>query len=337
MHRRQFLFTSATLAGGLTAMSSLPAYGKGLFSPTRPPRLREGDQVAVITPGSALSEEDFAKALDNIRSLGLDPVPMTHANTKYGFLGGTDFQRLSDLHEAFANPELKGVICARGGYGTGRIVHNIDYDLIRRNPKVLLGFSDITALLNAIYQETGLVCLHGPVAASELTHFTRTSLKQTLFEASRVDLRAADGYTIKGGTAKGKLVGGNLSLITSLLGTKYEINLRKKILLIEDVGESPYRVDRMLTQLLNSSSMQYARGIVFGVFNDCDIDPEDPESAKEFTLKQVLTERCAMLKMPVYYGMDTGHVADNATLPIGLKVEFDADKGILRSTEPAVK
>ena len=337
MRRRQFFRSAAFATAGLTLTNSIPAYGAGLFSPFRPPRLRDGDKVAVITPGSALSSEDFEKALANLRSLGLHPVPMTYANRKYGFLGGTDYQRLSDFHEAFANPEFRGVICARGGYGTGRIISNIDYDLVRKNPKVLLGFSDITALLNAVDKETGLVCFHGPVAASELTDFTRSQLRKTLFAGDTTNLLAENGYTVKSGVATGKLVGGNLSLITSLMGTPYEINFRKKIVLIEEVGESPYRIDRMMTQLLNARSLQSARAIVFGSFNDCDIDFEDPKNKGEFTLRQVITDRCAMLNLPVYYGIQTGHVADNATLPIGMKMELDADAGTLRSFESPVK
>ncbi|MEL7146947.1 MAG: LD-carboxypeptidase, partial [Bacteroidota bacterium] len=308
MQRRRFLLASGTLAAGLAFANGSPALGKGLFPPNRPERLKKGDSVGIITPGSALSAEDFEEALENVRTLGLNPVPMKYANTKYGFLGGTDFQRISDLHEAFANPDIKGVVCARGGYGTGRIVNELDYELIRKNPKVLLGFSDITALLNAIYQKTGLICFHGPVGASKLTDFTRSSIEETLFEGAAVNLKASGGYTIKGGSAKGKLVGGNLSLITSLMGTPHEINMRKKVVLVEDVGESPYRIDRMLTQLINAASFQGARALVFGDFNNCDIDPSDPESKGEFTLRQVLTERCALLEMPVYYGMSFGHL-----------------------------
>ena len=337
MKRRQFLLSaSMSVAGGIALLNTTTAHA-GIFSANKPARLQKGDKVGVITPGSAMSSEDFKQALENIESLGLVPVPAKYANTKYGFLGGTDFQRLSDLHQVFSDPQLKGVICARGGYGTGRLLHNIDYDLIRRNPKVLLGFSDITALLNSIYKETGLVCFHGPVAASELTAFTKASLTGQLFEGAKLDLQAVDGYTIKGGAAQGKLVGGNLSLITSLMGTKYEMNLNKKVVIVEDVGESPYRVDRMLTQLVSSGALKNARGLVFGTFNGCDIDTDDPENAKEFTLKQVLKDRCVGLKIPVYYGMNFGHIDDNATLPIGIKVAFDANKGTLKSLEGAVK
>lgn len=324
----------------LGALSMLPdllqADTEAIIGKTKANRLQVGDQVGVITPGSALSPEDFGNALDNIRSLGLKPVPARYANQKYGFLGGTDFQRLSDLHEVFQNDEIKGVFCARGGYGTGRIINHIDYSLIRRNPKVLIGFSDITALLNAIYQQTGLITFHGPVGASEFTDFTKSNFQNIVMNGDELSMKAADGYTIKSGAAKGKLVGGNLSLIASLVGTKYEVNFRNKIAFIEEVGESPYRIDRMLTQLLDSGSLKYARGIAFGQFADCDVDLDDPDYATKFNLRQVLTDRCSGLKIPVFYGFKIGHIADNASIPIGIPGLLDADNGVLKTTDSAV-
>lgn len=337
MQRRKFIEKSILSLGALSLLPDSLIAEPRTVAKMKANRLQAGDKVGVITPGSALSLEDFQKALDNIRSLGLIPVPAQYANQKYGFLGGTDFQRLSDLHEVFQNNDLKGVFCARGGYGTARIINHIDYTLIRSNPKVLIGFSDITALLNAIYRETGMISFHGPVGASEFTDFTKSEFQQIVMNGSLLSLTAEGGYTIKSGSAKGKLVGGNLSLIAALVGTKYEINFKNKIAFIEEVGESPYRIDRMLTQLLDSGSLKYAKGIAFGQFADCDVDLDDPDYATKFTLKQVLTDRCSRLNMPVFYGFKIGHVADNATIPIGITGLLDADNGKLESTDSAVR
>ncbi len=337
MHRGKFIKLLG-ITGVAAICTPSPTFGHSQTRQLgRPERLKIGDKVGVITPGSALSESGFEEALENIKSLGLIPIPATHANKKYGFLGGTDFQRLSDLHEMFERDDIKGIICARGGYGTGRLLEHLDFDLIRRNPKVFVGFSDITALLNAIYKETKLICFHGPVGASDFTGFTRSNFEQTLFSGKALHLEADNGYTITKGSGKGRLVGGNLTLINSLIGTPYEINLRNKILLIEEVGESPYRIDRMLTQLLNSGQLQRANGIVFGRFVGCDIASDDPDYKSKFTLKQVLKERGLQANIPCYYGFDFGHIDDNATLPIGMKVFFDADKGILKSQKSAIR
>lgn len=335
MQRRKFIQKSTLALGGLSLLSSHVFASQIILGSNKASRLKSGDKVGVITPGSALKPEDFDRALENIRLLGLDPVPSTFANQRYGFLGGTDYQRLSDLHEVFKNDEIKGVVCARGGYGSARIISNIDYSIIRRNPKVIIGFSDITALLNAVYQKTGLICFHGPVGASEFTEFTKSEFQKIIMNGDKLSLNA-DGYAIKEGKANGKLVGGNLSLITAMAGTRNEINFNGKIAFIEEVGESPYRIDRMLTQLIESGGLNNAKGIAFGSFAGCDVDPKDPEYEIKFKLNQVLANRCSRLSIPVYYGFDFGHVADNATIPVGLNVEFDASLGSIKSTESAV-
>ncbi|MGB3468654.1 MAG: LD-carboxypeptidase [Cyclobacteriaceae bacterium] len=336
MHRRKFLKKASAFGSGLLLSPTLMNGAITSVISSKPPRLRYGDKIGVITPGSALSRQGFSEALENISQLGFEPVPATYANQKYGFLGGTDFQRISDFHEVFRNDEIKGVICARGGYGSGRILADLDYSLIRQNPKVFIGYSDITTLLNMIYQKAGLICFHGPVGGSDFTDFTRKKFYETVVEGRPFVLQSRDGYTIRKGQASGKLAGGNLSLITALTGTKNEINFDRKIVFIEEVQESPYRIDRMLTQLIASGKLKNARGIAFGKFASCDVKLTDPLYEEKFKLTQVLADRCSNLSIPVYYGFDFGHVPDNATLPVGLKVLFDADAGTMRAVEPAV-
>lgn len=336
MDRRRFLKNSAFFCGGIVftgfKSSSSPVFSSG----KKPARLRYGDKIGVITPGSALSPQDFEAAMDNIATLGFEPVAATYVNQKYGFLGGTDFQRISDFHEVFRREDIKGVFCARGGYGSARIIEQLDYSLIRQNPKVFIGFSDITAMLNSVYQKTGMYCFHGPVAASDFTDFTTKKFYEAVVEGMPFYLASGRGNTIRKGEATGRLAGGNLSLISALIGTRHEVDFDKKIAFIEEVGESPYRIDRMLTQLIGSGNLRKARGIALGKFAGCDISKTDPLYEESFKLNQVLADRCGSLGIPVYFGFDFGHVADNATLPVGMKVTLDAERGTMVAVEPAV-
>ncbi len=305
----------------------------------KPPRLKKGDMVGLIAPGSPFTNSQFKKAVKNIESLGLRIKYGKYLNEKNGYLAGTDEQRLSDLHEMFEDNAINGIWCIRGGYGTARLLPKIDYKIIRKNPKIFIGFSDITALLNAIFHKSGLVCFHGPVGASDFTNFTVNHLKQLIIDDVKQDLtitrRAKEDKfkVLNSGKAEGCLVGGNLSLIAALVGTKYQLSFKDKILFLEDIGEQPYRLDRMLTQIRQSSDLDKAAGIVLGIFENCDANNPD----RSLTLMEMFDDQFSELSMPIVYGMPFGHVANQCTFPLGINVQFDADKGELKFQETAVE
>jgi muramoyltetrapeptide carboxypeptidase len=311
----------------------------------KPARLRAGDKVGLITPGSYIPERTLEKAVNNIKSLGLIPVLGQNIRAKRGYIAGTDEQRLSDLHAMFSNPDIRAVWCARGGYGCTRLLPNIDFDLIRRNPKVFIGYSDITALHLAIHQMTGLVCFHGPVGGSDFTDYTVRHLKAVLMEGrAPYTIKTIESHgTVKNpalyevqvlrpGRIRGPLFGGNLSLLAALAGTPFAFDATGKLVFMEDIDEKPYRVDRMLTQLRQSAKLDKAAGFALGVFNGCVPEPGD----ESLTLAETITDRFSDLRRPAVYGLTFGHIANQCTLPVGLEAELDAQALTLTLMEPAV-
>ena len=351
MHRRQFFTATgwAALAAGFPFSQLMASTNEApVPAPPRirkPAALREGATVALVAPGSPISEEKIAKSLANLAALGFKVKEGQHWRARLGYLAGTDAERVADLHRAFADPEVEAVWCARGGYGCSRLLPLLDYDLIKRNPKVLIGYSDITALHLAIHQRTGLVTFHGPVAASDYPENTIAHLKAALFERKMpytLAMPAADEtlpgeefrpFTITAGRAQGALTGGNLALLSALAGTPYAPSFRGKIAFIEDIGEQPYRLDRMLTQLLQATDLAKAAGIALGVFSDCQPKGESPS----LSLPDALRDRLSGLGIPVAYGFPFGHVAHQATLPYGIEAEMDTEKGTLTLLEAGVR
>lgn len=310
----------------------------------KPKRLKKGDTVAVVAPAGSVGEEAVEKSLQNLESLGLKAKVGGNARVVNGFLAGTDRQRLDDLHAAFADKEVSAVWCVRGGYGATRLLPDIDYDLIRKNPKILLGYSDITALHLAIWQKTGLVTFHGPVSSSDLSNYSRDHLVNVLMNPSApykielsADQKAQESIlykteTITGGKCRGRLVGGNLSLVAALAGTAFALgDLKGRILFLEDVGEQPYRIDRMLTQLRQSADLASLAGIALGVFADSERRSDNTQS-----LLDVLRDRLGDLRIPIVYGLSFGHVRDKFTLPVGVEAELDASAATLTLLESAV-
>jgi muramoyltetrapeptide carboxypeptidase len=301
----------------------------------KPRRLRVGDTVAVVAPASPLTAEKFNKVLKNIESLGLKPKIMPHAQTENGYLAGTDAQRVADLHAAFLDPDCAGVWCARGGYGTARLLDKLDFSLIKKHPKVFVGYSDITALHVAIHQQTGLITFHGPVGTSDFTDYTVRHIKSAIFEpnapfivesASENEANASNLYKteiISEGRAKGRLIGGNLSLLSAAAGTKFFPDVANKILFIEDVDERPYRVDRMLVQLLQTTDLRKVAGIALGIFSGC--NPLETENS--LSLSVCLKDLLSKLGVPVVYGLSFGHIEHQFTLPVGIEAELMAEKG----------
>lgn len=335
----------------LKGLAALPLLASPVFSKVRrnkkivkPKRLKPGDTVAVIAPASGLSKESFDKALENLESLGLKTKVGKSARGNLGFLAATDKERLDDLHAAFADKEIAGIWCVRGGYGAARLLPAIDYDLIRKNPKILIGYSDITSLHLAISQNTGLVTFHGPVAASELSDYTKNHVVNALMndgapykiELSEYNKAQTSNLfkteIITSGKARGRLIGGNLSLLSALAGTPFALqNLKGKILFIEDVGEQPYRIDRMLTQLRQSADLRSLAGIALGIFEDC-----NPRAKDTQTLLDVVKDRLGDLSIPVVYGLSFGHIRDQFTIPVGIEAELDAGEATITLLETGV-
>ena len=341
MNRRSFTRTALAAAGALSTFSLAPGRKKML----RPPRLRSGDQVGLITPASYIEDDGLEKAVNNLESLGLKVVLGRHLRKEYGSMAGTDAERLADLQRMVEDSSIKGIWCARGGYGAARLLPALDFRAFRRHPKVLVGYSDIAALHCAIQQQSGLVTFHGPVGSSTLTDYTREHLVRTLFEAKgaqTITIAAAqeeiteDAYkpvTIVRGLAEGALTGGNLSLLAALAGTSYLPDLRNKLLFLEDVGEKPYRIDRMLTTLRQVWPLRAAAGIVLGVFADC----EATAGSRSLSLQQTLKDRLGDLGIPILYGMSFGHIDNMATLPMGVKARLDTEQRTLTLLESGLE
>lgn len=337
MLRRRFL-------AGAGALAALPASGAPLV---RPPRLRAGDTVGLVTPATYVADPDrLLLAGRTLRYFGLQMRMGRHVGRRAGYLGGSVEERLEDLHAMFADPAVKAVFAIRGGYGAGQLLDRIDYGLIRRNPKIFLGYSDITTLHLAIHKMTGLVTFHGPVVLSRFTEYTQRYFRKALFDPSPIGavtnppdsdpLRPAHLLrAIRGGRARGPLIGGNLGLVSATMGTPYEIETRGRILFLEDVGEQPYAVDRMLTQLRLAGKLDAAAGIVFGECRDCRPREFQPSFESTFSLGEVLDDILGGLKIPVLTGMTIGHTDNQATLPLGVAATLDADRGELVIGEAA--
>lgn len=310
----------------------------------KPRRLRQGDTVALISPGSYAPDDAVQKAYLNLEGLGLKVKPGKHLRAQRGFTAGSDQQRLDDLHTAFADTEVSAVWCVRGGYGCTRLLPFIDYPLIRQNPKILIGYSDITALLQAIHLETGLVGFHGPVASATFTDYAKGQLVKLLMEVAPMHtITVADGQkekqeseyqsvAIRRGEAQGVLSGGNLSLLAAMAGTPHAFDFTDKLVFIEEVGERPYRLDRMLTTLLQASNLHKAAGIALGVFTDC--HPKKDELS--LSLMDTLRERLEGLDIPVVYGLSFGHISDNCTLPVGIPASLDVHQRSIAILEAPV-
>jgi len=361
MNRRKFITNISAAASSLPFVAAtgrknsnqLPFAEKII-----PPRLKPGDTIGLVTPATFLTEEQLRKAILSLEKLGFKVRYSPNMLVRKGFLAGTDEQRAEDINQMFADEDIDGIMCGRGGYGSGRILPLLDYDLIRSNPKVFIGFSDITAMLYGIYGKAGLVCFHGPVGTSNYSEITTDYFQKLLTDPPAeivynnqgvkpdVDVEVNEEgvevevetlpelITLSPGVAEGELIGGNLSLISMLSGTDYDLDMRDKLVFIEDVGETPYRIDRMLTQLLLAEDkLPAAAGVLLGVFSGCEAD----DLERSLSLAQVLQDRLAGLGVPVLYGLSFGHISQNMTLPFGVRARLDADGKKLTLLEPTVR
>lgn len=303
----------------------------------KPPALREGDLAALVAPAGPLkSEEDLQRAVLNVETLGYRVRVGEHALARYGHLAGTDAQRAADFNAAIHDPEVRAIFALRGGYGTMRILDAIDYDALSAHPKVVLGYSDLTALLNAISQRSGIVTFHGPVAAvSAFTPKVVKWLKRAIEVPEPVGaLEWAGARSIGGpGNATGRLSGGNLTLLAALSGTPYEVQM-DGIVFFEEVDETPYRIDRMLTQLRLNGSLSAAVGVLVGQCTGC--ERSDDASVASLTLEETLRDRLSDLQSVTITGAPIGHIDEQWTLPIGVHASLDGVTGTLTIEERAV-
>lgn len=312
----------------------------------RPPKLGKGSRVALVAPaGPLLERDDLTRAQALCRALDYEPVLGNNAHARHGYLAGTDAERLSDINSALSDPSIDAIWCIRGGYGSIRLLDGIDYEALVRQPRVVIGFSDITAVLNAITHLTGLVTFHGPVARSSMSAFTRQHFERILARsdsAGRLQrIPAPSGVlipqenrivTVTGGVAQGRLVGGNLTLLQCLVGTPYFPDLAGAILFLEDVGEDLYRVDRMFAHLRLSGALRHLAGVLVGRFTD--LERSGTDGALGFD--EVLANYLGPLRIPVAFGFPVGHIEDQWTLPLGVLARMDADAGELDLLESAV-
>ena len=316
--------------------------------PTKPARLNYGDTVGIVAPASAPPDpRTIDRSVEVLEQLGFKVRLAPNVRKRWGFLAGSDRDRAADLMRMFVDRQVKAILCVRGGYGSARLLPLLDYDVIRAQPKIFVGYSDITSLHCAFLQKSNLVSFHGPMLNSDFAkdHFPSFTLQSFLNTLMRPAAPGSicHGYrkkttrTLRGGVASGRLLGGNISILCASLGTPYQASLKNVILFFEDLDEVPYRFDRMLTQLLNAGLLQQVAGIAIGINKNC-VDPK-AKKTKEYrqTLEDVFRERLVPLKVPIVSGLPFGHVPFNATLPIGVRVTLDAAAGDLRVIEPAVR
>lgn len=309
---------------------------------TIPQGLQKGSKVAITAPASSTSMGEIARGARFFKNLGCeivvgDTIKKYKSSTKY--FSAQDDVRAKELMQFYEDQTVNCIIAARGGYGSLRILPLLDYDIIKKNPKILIGFSDISALLNAVFKKTGIINFHGPVASSNFDNFTANNLKNAITlskEFKKVVNKFPSMTVINEGLAQGRLVGGNLTVITSLLGTEYEIDTEDSILFLEEISEHPYKIDRMLTQLWLSGKFDNCKGIIFGYFHSID-SRRNFYPGYSFTIRQVIELRIKPLGVPSVIGLPIGHNSKMVmTLPIGSLAEIDTKNKTLTLIEPSV-
>ena len=339
--------TALQTLGAFAAAFALPhATASAAPATRRPPRLRPGDTVGLIEPAGFTDDEfDLQLVMDGIRAMGLNPKPAPHLMARYGYLAGKDEARAADVNAMFADRDVRAIFAVRGGWGCARILPHLDWDVIRANPKLLTGFSDITALHMAIAARAGFTTIHGPNAASAWGKLSLDSFRAVAFEGGTPTYQTPEGTedrivqrngrirTLRAGKANGRLLGGNLTVLTALMGTPYLPRFDGAILFLEDVDEAEYRIDRMLTQLALGGVLGCVAGVVFGFCSDC--RARGP-SYGGFTLSEVLKQHLEPLGVPAFQGALIGHIPNQFSIPLGVRAEIDAAAGTIRLLEPAV-
>lgn len=330
------LFSISSYAGEEDISSLLPA------------RLKAGDTVGLIAPGYRVEEDiQIQYAVERMHALGLKVKLGKSVYKRYSrYFAGTDKERAHDINQMFKDKKVKAIIALRGGWGSNRILDLLDYEMIKKNPKIFMGYSDITSLLLAINAKTGLITFHGPMAIAPWTGFTTQYVKDILFDGKKVDfvnpVEKEDDLiqtknrimTIRKGKTEGRLLGGSLTLLTAMLGSKYLPDFAGTILFVEDVEEDIYRVDRMLTQLKNAGILNQISGFIFGKCTKCCAQKSTSGSP---TIQEVLNQHILPLKIPAWYGSMIGHEDKVFTVPEGVRVSIDAEKGTIKMLGSAVR
>jgi muramoyltetrapeptide carboxypeptidase len=289
----------------------------------KPPALRQGDKIGLIAPASSFNRDAFLRGCDRLRQMGYEPVYTQNIFDRDIYFAGTAERRTQGLLDYWRRDDIAALICVRGGYGSNYLLEKLDFSMFAARPKILLGCSDITSLLTAIHDRTGLVGFHGPMVAKDIADgtFDLVSWTNSLTGVAEWSVPTTGIEVLRSGKAAGRLYGGCLSMLAASLGTPYEIQTQDCILFIEDIAEKPYRIDRMLMQLRLAGKLDGVRGFVFGEMLDC-----APPKGETYTLQQVIMRVLAPYKVPIVYGLKSGHVtAGNITLPIGVQAELEAE------------
>jgi muramoyltetrapeptide carboxypeptidase len=335
INRREFI--SAVSALGLAS-----GPGRAQRRLIKPPRLRPGDRVGLVSPATAAFETEQTKIwVDALETLGFEVVLGDNYFARHGYFAGDDSARASDINAFFAEDSIR-MIFARGGWGAPRLLPLLDYGMMKNNPKVLLGYSDATALITAVHARTGLVTFHGPspLHLFSAEHFRRVLMNGEAYTLQNPTLITENTLvqtenrirTITGGTARGRILGGNLSLLTAVMGSDYLPDFDGAILFVEDVDEAVYRVDRMMTELALAGVLDGITGFVFGRCTDCD----PGEGFGSLTLEEMIAEHIKPLGIPAFAGTMIGHIDAQFTIPLGIEVAIDADAGTIELLEPGV-
>lgn len=305
-------------------------------------QIRNGDLIGLISPASTIADPGrINSGVTYLERLGYRVVVGKHVLKTYGYLAGTDEERAEDIHSMFANPDVRGIFCIRGGYGTPRLLSLLDYRLIRNNPKVFVGYSDITALQLALWRRCGLVSFQGPMLgvdmAAPMDGYTEELFWRLLTRNTRAGHVLNTGEPVvvrRPGKVSGTLLGGNLALICAIMGTPYQPRFDGAMLFFEDIGEEPYRIDRMFTQLRHAGAFRRARGLLTGQFSD--VEPKDP-SKPSLSLEEVLVETAEYAGIPFLSNLPFGHEPRKMTIPIGIRARLDSEARTLEYLEPAVR
>jgi muramoyltetrapeptide carboxypeptidase len=341
MNRRSFIQKSTLAAAVLPANLS---FTNDEFIKSQ--ALQKGDTVGFICPAApAFDSEIVNMGIEALQKMGLKVRLGKHVFDRYGYLAGKDEDRASDINAMFADPSIKAIMAIHGGWGCARLLPLLDYELIRSNPKIFIGYSDITALLLGIHQHSKLITFHGNVGSGTFNSFTTGYLEKTLFQTEAFTMtnpvEKGDNlvvskdriFTIQSGKAQGRLVGGNLTVLSHLIGTPHLPSFDKAILFLEDVNEEVYKIDRMLTQLKLAGLMQNIAGFVFGKCTDCN---PSKGGFGSLTIEDLWNDHIKPYNIPAFAGAMIGHIPQKFTIPIGIMAEIDADAGSIRLLESAV-
>ncbi|WP_340105037.1 S66 peptidase family protein [Rhodohalobacter sp. 8-1] len=332
MKRSDFLKTLGSASLPLALPLAIKHAGKQNLN--RPKKMMPGDVMGLVAPAGIIYDEaEFERMQRELAELGLRSVFGDHVRNRHGYLAGTDQQRAADLNAMFEDPDIDGIMAVRGGWGCARILPHLNFETIADNPKVYCGFSDNTTLHHALMAYSNLQTFHGPNGNSDWTDLTKQSFESVVMKGELSTYQSDSMVSIlMPGKATGRLIGGNLSILTTTLGTPYQANFDDAILFVEDIGEDTYKIDRMMSHLEQAGILDVISGFVFGKCTDCSAG-----SPPTFSLLEVLKHYLDRYQIPSIYNTDIGHEQDNFTIPMGGLAELDADNGVITLLEPAVQ